>query len=99
MEETPVLIREPKLPLEAINSDDTPLLMNGEGVWHDLNLFAGVLKKFRVWFICVFMAVSSFSFWYITEDATYEATAKFIITDWSQSYPASINSSMYTRIG
>ncbi|HYV92003.1 MAG TPA: hypothetical protein VE978_09475 [Chitinophagales bacterium] len=93
MTETSTLVKESKPRIEI---DEVMPPMNGDGMWHDMNLFWRIVKKFRWLFITLFLGVTAISFWYSTYYATYSATAKFTISDWSQAYPSMINNSIYT---
>ena len=66
-----------------IEVDGIPLHMNGDGLWHDLNIFILIVRKFRWLFLTVFVLACLISFWYLKSHATYSAKARFMITDWS----------------
>src|SRR5690349_14267115 len=93
MNEANTLIKEAK---PAIEIGEVPPSMNGNGLAQDIKLFCQIVKRFRWWFTGLFILVTAISFWCFNYFATYTATAKFAITDWSQAYTPTNYSSIYT---
>ena len=86
----------PNETIPTIEVDEELSPMNGDGLLEDLNLFWRIIRKSLWGFVILFITVTSFSFWYSNNYATYTSTAKFAIIDWSQAYSPRDNNSIYT---
>jgi len=86
MAESLPMSKEPKPAVEIHEGQPT-----GNGLLDDISTFWSVAKRFRLLFAIVFIVVASLSFWYFNYYATYSATEKFLISDWSQPFPSSTN--------